>query len=278
MRIIDAHQHFWQFNPARDTWMTPGVMDNIRQDFMPEDLYPILDQHGIQDTIAVQVEQSEAENRFLLDLAEKYDWISGVVGWIDLRNPDIGERLITYRKEKKLVGFRHILQSEPPALMMDPDFIFGLEQLAVNGYTYDLLIYWHQMEEAIEMISQLPELQVVLDHIGKPDIRDARILKWRKGITRLAEMPNVYCKISGMLTEAHWQYWKPHDLVPYLDLTFQVFGTNRCMFGSDWPVCTLASTYQDWFEVISRYMQKFSVEEQEAIFSGNCKRFYRLDK
>lgn len=278
MRIIDAHQHFWQFNPARDTWMTPGIMDNIRQDFMPEDLHPILDQHGIQETIAVQVEQSEAENRFLLDLAEKHDWISGVVGWIDLRNPDIGEKLATYRKEKKLVGFRHILQSEPPSIMIDPDFLFGLEQLAANGYTYDLLIYWHQMEEAIEMISQLPELPVVLDHIGKPDIRDARILKWRKGITRLAEMPNVYCKISGMVTEAHWQYWTPQDLLPYLDLTFQVFGTNRCMFGSDWPVCTLASTYQHWFEVISKYLQKFSLEEQQAIFAGNCKQFYRINK
>jgi L-fuconolactonase len=278
MKIIDAHQHFWKFSPARHTWITPGVMEKIRRDFMPDDLRPILDQHAINGTVAIQVDQTEAETRFLLDLANEYDWISGVVGWIDLRSPDIAEKLKNYRKEKKLVGFRHILQSEPSGLMTDSDFIYGLDQLARAGYTYDLLIYWHQMEEAIEMVSQLPDLRIVLDHIGKPDIRDGRILKWAKGIARLAEKPNVWCKISGMVTEAHWQYWKPEDLIPYLDLTFQLFGPGRCLFGSDWPVCTLASTYQDWLQLVTGYLHKFSESEQQAVLSGNCERFYQLSR
>ena len=278
MDIIDAHQHFWKYNPVRDTWMTPGIMDKIRTDFLPEDLFPLLEQRRVTGTIAVQADQSEAETRFLLDLANQYDWILGVVGWIDLRSSNIKEKLAAYSKENKLVGFRHILQAEPVSFMEDPDFIFGLDQLAGLGYTYDLLIYWHQLDAAIELVRQLPDLSIVLDHIGKPDIRDGRILKWSKGLARLAECPNVFCKISGLATEAHWQYWKPDDLLPYLDLTFQLFGPERCMFGSDWPVSTLATTYEDWLDLALNYFKKFSPAEQTAILSDNCRRFYGIGK
>jgi L-fuconolactonase len=278
MEIIDAHQHFWKYDPVRDTWMTPGIMDKIRTDFLPEDLFPLLEQRNVSGTIVVQADQSDSETRFLLDLANQHDWILGVVGWIDLQSANIKEKLAAYSKEKKLVGFRHILQAEPVSLMSDPDFIFGLDQLAGFGYTYDLLIYWHQLDAAIELVSQLPDLSIVLDHIGKPDIRDGRILKWSKGLARLAESPNVFCKISGMVTEAHWQYWKPDDLVPYLDLTIQLFGPERCMFGSDWPVSTLATTYEDWLDLTLRYFEKFSLAEQAGILSGNCKRFYGIRK
>ncbi|MCB0664818.1 MAG: amidohydrolase family protein [Saprospiraceae bacterium] len=276
--IIDSHQHFWRFNADRDTWMTPGIMDKIRRDFLPEDLKPIFDQLDITGTIAVQADQSEEETRFLLDLANQYDWITGVVGWIDFRSKDINAKLKEYRKEKKLVGFRHILQAEPSEYFTDPDFLYGVDQLAAHGYTYDLLIYWHQLDDAIEFSRNFPDLPIVLDHIGKPDIRDGRILKWSKGIRMLAEMPNVYCKISGMVTEAHWLYWQPEDLPPYLDLTFEYFGPERCMYGSDWPVCTLASTYEHWFEVINGYMDQFSENDRESFYHLNCQRFYRLDK
>lgn len=273
---IDSHQHFWKFQAQRDTWMTPGIMDNIRKDFLPADLKPILDQLGITGTVAVQADQSEEETRFLLDLAGQYDWIKGVVGWIDFRAPDIKDRLQKYRKENKLVGFRHILQSEPVSLIKDTDFLFGVDQLASLGYTYDLLIYWHQMEAAVEFASHFPELPIVLDHIGKPDIRDGRILKWSRGMRALADMPNIYCKVSGLVTEAHWLYWQPEDLPPYLDLAFEYFGTERCMYGSDWPVCTLASTYERWFEIINTYTTQFNDDETASFYYKNCQRFYRI--
>lgn len=275
--VIDAHQHFWKFESERDSWMTPGIMDQIRHDFLPDDLKPILDRLKISGTIAIQADQSIEETRFLLDLAGKYDWIQGVVGWIDFKSADIREKLQQYRSEKKLVGFRHILQSEPVSFMADPDFIYGIDQLAAYGFTYDLLIYWHQMDAAIEFCSLFPDLPIVLDHIGKPDIRDGRILKWQRGLKRLAEMPNIYCKVSGMVTEAHWQYWQEEDMPPYLDITFDSFGTERCMYGSDWPVCTLASTYERWYEVISAYTQQFNSNETEAFYSSNCQQFYGLD-
>ncbi|NND32214.1 MAG: amidohydrolase family protein [Saprospiraceae bacterium] len=277
MKIIDSHQHFWNFQPARDTWMTPGTMDKIRRDFQPEDLLPLLDRHNIDGTVAIQVDQTEDENEFLLSLAKKHPWILGVVGWIDLKSPDIEEKLSRF-KDPKLVGFRHILQSEPAEFMADPHFIAGLEQLSRFNFTYDLLIYWHQLEAAIELASELPDLHIVLDHIAKPDIRDGRILKWSRGIRKLADMPNVYCKISGMVTEAHWQYWKPDDFTPYLNLVFETFGPDRCMFGSDWPVCTLAATYQDWFEYVSEFISVFDAKQQENIMGGNCRRFYKLLK
>jgi L-fuconolactonase len=160
--------------------------------------------------------------------------------------------------------------------MADPDFLVGLEQLSRFGFTYDLLIYWHQMDEAVTMIEDLPDLKIVLDHIGKPDIKDGRILKWSKGIKKLAKMPNVYCKISGLVTEAHWQYWHPEDLLPYLDIVFEYFGPQRCMYGSDWPVSTLAATYQEWFEFLVNYLSKFSADIQQAVLAGNCRDFYNL--
>lgn len=278
MNIIDAHQHFWQFDPKRDTWMTPGIMEKIRKDFLPEDLEVIMKRLGISGTIAVQADQSEAETSFLLGLADQHPSILGVVGWLDLKDPEITQNLAKWSRHQKLVGLRHILQAEPPGFMSDPDFQAGLEQLSRFGFTYDLLIYWHQMDEAIAMIEDLPDLKIVLDHIGKPDIRDGRILKWSKGLKKLAEMPNVCCKISGLVTEAHWQYWQPEDFLPYLDLVFEYFGPQRCMFGSDWPVSTLASTYQDWFEFLINYLNKFSPGMQQAVLADNCRSFYNLPK
>ncbi|MCB0689155.1 MAG: amidohydrolase family protein [Saprospiraceae bacterium] len=277
MMAIDSHQHFWKFNQERDSWMTPGIMENIRRDFLPDDLKPILDQLGIEGTIAVQADQSREETDFLLELASDYPWIKGVVGWVDFRSPDIREQLQEYRSDHKLVGFRHILQSEAVSLMADTDFLYGIDQLAGLNFTYDLLIYWHQLEAAIDFVAQFPDLPIVLDHVGKPDIKDGRILKWSKGMAQLAEMPNVYCKVSGMVTEAHWLYWQEEDFLPYFDQTFELFGVDRCMFGSDWPVCTLASTYEQWFSTVQTYMARFSDSEQKAFFNTNCHRFYGFD-
>ncbi len=273
---VDAHQHFWNFDPDRDKWMTAGTMDQIRRDFTPEQLRVLLDQNDVTGSIAVQADQSEEETKFLLDLASEHSWIRGVVGWIDLRSDTLEERLQHYRRYEKLVGFRHVLQSEPASYMLEPTFIEGVSKLSKYGFTYDLLIYWHQFESAIEMVQQLPEVRIVLDHIGKPDIKDGRILKWAKGISRLAEMPNVFCKISGLATEAHWQYWKNSDFDAYLELTFQLFGPARCMYGSDWPVCTLATSYGEWIDYVRLYISKYSEAEQKAIMGGNCLQFYGL--
>jgi len=275
---IDSHQHFWVFDSDRDTWMTPGTMNAIRKDFLPSDIKPILDRHHIDGCVSVQADQSDAETQFLLAQASENDFVKGVVGWIDLKGSDLRDNLISYKKEKKLVGFRHIIQSEPKGFMLDEDFIEGLHCLAETDYTYDLLIYWYQLEEAIEMIKSVPaHLNIVLDHIAKPNIRDGRILKWEKGMEILAGFPNVYCKVSGLVTEAHWQYWKTDDLDVYLERSIGLFGIDRCMFGSDWPVCTLAATYQEWVEYLEILQNKFSAEELAGFWGENCARFYKLN-
>lgn len=277
MTTIDSHQHFWKFDPERDKWMTPGTMDKIRRDFLPGELLNIFQRENIDGSIAVQAAQTIEETEFLLDLAEEHRFIRGVVGWIDLRDPQLPEKLVKYNDADKLVGFRHILQAEENDYMLDPDFITGIRSITSFGYTYDLLIYWHQLDEAIVMVEQLPETKIVIDHLAKPDVRDGRILKWSKGMKALGSMPNVYCKISGVVTEAHWQYWQVDEFGAYLDIVFEEFGPERCMFGSDWPVMTLASTYHDWVQYVRQYIARFNDKEQANIMGQNCLNFYNLE-
>jgi L-fuconolactonase len=273
---IDAHQHFWKYDRLKHEWITDDMVA-IANDFLPPHLEPILEENGFDGCVAVQVDQSDAENDFLLDLAHKNDWIKGVIGWIDLQSVDIGERLARYKTFEKLKGFRHILQGEEDrALMLKPSFLRGTRALQQMNYTYDILIFPDQLQYAIPFVRSFPEQKFVLDHLAKPYIKDKKIEGWQADIQQLASCKNVSCKISGMVTEAHWQRWRAEDFTPYLDAVVESFGTGRVMFGSDWPVCLLAAGYRDVLGIVSEYFSTFTKSEQDGFFGGNAVQFYNL--
>lgn len=272
---IDAHQHFWQYNRERDAWIT-DEMRVIQRDFFPEDLLPQLKVHGMDGTVAVQADQSEAETRFLLELANQHPFIKGVVGWLDLRSPTIEARLEQFSSFKRLKGVRHIVQAEPTGFLLQPEFQRGVAALRTYSYTYDILIREHQLEEAIAFVTMFPEQKFVVDHLAKPNIGAGEINRWGKLILELARRSNVSCKLSGMITEADWKSWKRDDFTPYLDLVVNAFGTKRLMYGSDWPVCLVAGTYPDQFSIITDYIASFSESEKQAILGENAVRFYNL--
>lgn len=276
MKRIDAHQHFWKFDPVRDSWITDD-MSVIRRDFLPQDLEPLLKAHGFDGCVVVQSDQSETENTFQLDNAEKHAFIKGVVGWVDLRADNIEERLASYSQFPKLKGFRHILQGEADrALMLRSDFKHGISKLNKFGYTYDILIFPDQLAYTKEFVQTFPDQPFVIDHIAKPYIKDKKISDWEKDIKAVAEYENVYCKISGMVTEADWGNWKVEDFTPYIGVIVEAFGTDRIMFGSDWPVCQVAATYSQVVELVKGYFASFSTHEQEMFFGGNASAFYKL--
>lgn len=274
---IDAHQHFWKFDPIRDSWITDD-MKVIRRDFLPADLQPLLQETGIDGCIAVQADQSEDENEYLLSHAEHNDFIKGVVGWVDLRHPDIEQRLQHYKKYPKLKGFRHVLQSETNrALMLSSSFKQGIGLLKTYGYTYDILIYPDQLGYTKEFAAAFPDQPFVLDHIAKPHIKDRYITdEWRDAMRAVAANANLYCKISGMVTEADWYHWKPEHFRVYLDTVVEAFGTSRILYGSDWPVCLVAASYRQVYDIVRDYFSSFSTDEQAAFFGGNAIKIYNL--
>jgi L-fuconolactonase len=252
-------------------------MKVIQKDFMPEDLEPVIKAKGIYGCVAIQSDQSEEENNFLIRCADNHEWIKGIVGWIDLQSPDITERLDYYQSFPKLKGFRHILQGETDrALMLRPAFSAGIEALTKYNFTYDILIQPDQLMLARELALRLPEQKFVLDHIGKPDIKNGSSTDWEEDIKLLAGCKNVYCKISGMVTEADWKKWKPEQIKPYLDTVVTAFGTGRIMFGSDWPVCLLAAQYEEITGMADDYFSSLTTTEQTAFWSGNAISFYNL--
>jgi L-fuconolactonase len=274
---IDAHQHFWRYNPARDGWITEE-MSIIRRDFLPDDLLPELHACEIDGCIAVQADPSEDETLFLLDLAAHCDKIKAVVGWVNLSAPNVAERLEYFSQFKKLRGFRHVAQSEPAdRFLLGDDFCRGIRALQNFGFAYDILIYPRQLPAAIELVQRFPEQKFVLDHMAKPHIRTGEIDSWAAQIRRLAASPNVYCKLSGMVTEAHWDRWRTEDFRPYLDVVFEEFGCGRLMFGSDWPVCLVAGNYRQVKDLIDDYVQIFPEEKRKLIFGANAAAFYGLD-
>lgn len=274
--IIDSHVHFWQFDPVRDNWIT-DEMSLLKNDFMPEDLLPELSSNHIDGCVAVQADQSYTETGFLLMLAEKDPFIKGVVGWVDLRAKNITEKLEYYSSFEKFKGVRHIVQAEPQDdFLLRDDFRKGIAKLQQFGLTYDLLIYPRHLSYAAELVSLYPDQRFVVDHIAKPDIKEKELLNWEKGIRRIAQYPNVYCKLSGMFTEADWKHWKADDFVPYMDVVLNAFGTDRVMFGSDWPVCLLAVSYQQSLDVLQQYIKQLSAEEKAKVIGLNTQNFYRL--
>jgi L-fuconolactonase len=276
MTKIDSHQHFWKFDPVRDNWIDSS-MSVIQRDFYPGDLKPILDKHEISGCVAVQADQSDTETEFLLDLAEKNDFIKGVVGWVDLRAHDIARKLENYSQFKKIKGFRHVLQGEADrALMLSPSFTNGINALRVNDFTYDVLIFPDQLGYAHQLVKTFGGRRFVIDHIAKPDIKNKNIEKWANGMRALAKHENVWCKISGMVTEADWQNWQISDFEPYLDTVFGAFGTKKVMFGSDWPVCNVAGGYDKMISIVENYTAKLSAEEQARFWGLNAIEFYKL--
>lgn len=253
-------------------------MSLLKRDFLPADIAPELKTNGIDASVAVQAEQSEDETRFLLQLAADDSKIAGVVGWADLRSPEIDERLAHFSREKKLRGFRHIAQDEPDNhFLMGEDFVRGVSKLEARGFTYDILIYPRQFRAARELVEKLPEQHFVIDHLAKPDVKNGTNAKeWASHMRAIAQNSNVYCKISGLVTEADWSGWKTADFKQYLDLVFEAFGPERLLFGSDWPVCLLAASYEQVKRIVEEYLTGRTEAEKEKIFGGNAIRFYNL--
>lgn len=273
---IDSHQHFWRYNPIRDQWIT-SEMAVLQRDFLPEHLVPELRISGIDGCIAVQADQSEAETLFLLQMARSSEVIRGMVGWVDLCSENLGDRLEAFSKEPKLRGFRHIVQAEPDdRFMLRAPFLRGIGCLRAFDFTYDILVYPRQLPAAIDLVAKHSDQPFVIDHIGKPEIKAKRNMPWCQHMRELAENTNVYCKVSGLVTEADWQHWQADDFKPYLDVVFESFGIDRIMFGSDWPVCLLAATYAQVVQIVSDYTSYFSASDKENIFGLNAARFYGI--
>ncbi len=276
IKRIDAHQHFWQYDPAKHIWMSEN-MGILKTDYFPADLAPLLTQCALKGCVAVQANQAEEENTFLLNLAKKHDFIKGIVGWVDLRSENVEEPLKYYQQFPKIKGFRHVLHDEAQRdFMLRPDFKKGISHLKKYNYTYDILIFTDQLAFTIDFIKAFPEQPFVIDHIAKPLIKQQIVGDWKDYMVKIASYKNVSCKISGLVTEADWTGWKKEDFKAYLDIVVEAFGTHRIMYGSDWPVCQLAATYEAQYDIVKDYFSRFSTIEQNKFFGGNAKRFYNL--
>lgn len=272
---LDAHQHFWAYDAAQYPWIEPG--SPLQRDWLPADLQREQAKVGFAGSIAVQARQTLEESRWLLTLADHAPSIRGVVGWVDLRAENVGHDLTILSQHPRFLGVRHVVQDEPdPNFMLQPEFLRGLGLLARHKLTYDILIYPAQLPAAIEVVRKLPEQPFVLDHIAKPPIKEHGLSPWREQIRELAKAPNLHCKVSGMVTEADLAHWKPADFVPYLEIIFEAFGAERLMFGSDWPVCLRAASYEQVFHLVDDFTRSLSEEARAGLFGGNAAKFYRV--
>ena len=273
---LDAHQHFWKFDPVRDAWITAD-MQVIQRDFLPADLLREINTHKIDGTIAVQADESETETRFLLEQAEENDFIKGVVGWIDLKHEMLDIQLQEWKKFPKLKGFRTITQGKPDdQYFKNKSFQQGIRQLTANRFTYDLLIYHDQLPAAIQFTERFPDQAFMLDHLGKPAITAGEIKRWKENIRVLSQHPRTFCKLSGLITEADWKKWRYEDLSPYLEIAGEYFGVDRLCFGSDWPVCLLAGSYGKVTEIITRFLQQVEPADRDKIWGANAANFYQI--
>jgi L-fucono-1,5-lactonase len=273
---IDAHQHFWVYDARQYDWIDDS-MAALRREFLPDALQPELERAGFQGCIAVQARQTTEETRWLLELAEASPFILGVVGWVDLQSPDVRSQLQAFARNPKLVGVRHVVQGEPDErFMLRPEFLRGISVLEEFNLAYDILIYPKHLPVAAEFVRQFPRLRFVLDHLAKPPIKSGSLQPWERGIRELAGFPNVFCKLSGLVTEADWRKWKPEHIAPYLDVAFDCFGVERLMIGSDWPVCTVAASYARAMGVVKDHIGRQPIQAQEAILGGNAQRFWKL--
>jgi len=273
---IDAHQHFWVYDQSEYAWIDDS-MASLRRDFLPNDLKIELGRKGFQGSVAVQARQTLEETRWLLELATDASFILGVVGWVDLRSSNVRSQLEAFAGNPKLVGIRHIVQSEPnDRFLLQPEFLRGISLLEEFDLAYDLLIYPKHLPVAAEFVRRFPRQRFVLDHLAKPPIKSGSLRPWERGMRELGTLPNVFCKLSGLVTEADWQNWKPEHIVPYMDVAFETFGPRRLMIGSDWPVCTLAASYTRAIDLVESYLSQHATEVQDAALGENAQQFWKL--
>jgi L-fuconolactonase len=273
---IDSHQHFWVYDPAKDSWIVEG-MEVIMKDFAPADVLPMLKRNVFDGCVAVQADQSEQETSYLLDLAKKNPFIMGVVGWVDFCADNIAERLEYFSQFPKLKGFRHIVQAEPDDnFLLRPDFCRGISLLKEYNFTYDILIYPKHLPVALEFVKRFPGQTFVLDHLAKPLIKDQLIDQWKQDILPFKDFENVSCKMAGLATEADWKHWKMGDFQQYVEVVFDVFGPDRLLFGSDWPVCTLAASFDQVVDILEYTSSFLGREARKKLWGDNCSRIYNL--
>jgi L-fuconolactonase len=273
---IDAHHHLWQYNAAEYGWLDDD-MRALRRDFLPKDLSAELAAGGIDGSVAVQARQTLDETRWLLDMADQCDAIRGVVGWAPIAGEDFPGVMEEFEHRTKLKGLRHVIQGEPDEnYILRADFNSGILAMQGSGLVYDILIYERHLPQTIEFVDEYPDQIFVLDHIAKPRIGAGIIEPWAENLRELALRQNVWCKVSGLVTEADWKSWTPETLRPYLDVVVDAFGVGRLMAGSDWPVCLVATQYAQWFEVLRTYFAGFSESERDAIFGGTAMDVYQL--
>ena len=274
--IIDSHQHFWKYEPVKHSWID-DEMAVIRRDFLPEDLKTIYDENGIDGCVAVQADQTLEETNFLLELAAENDFVKGVVGWANLRDKNIDATLEKYFMNKKLKGWRHVVQEEPDHnFLIRSEFKRGIAFLEKYDYTYDILVFPHQLGSVLEFVKHFPYQKFVIDHIAKPYIKDEFYEGWAVLMKEIAKQENVYCKFSGMITEADYHSWKPEQIHPYMFLVLETFGPERVMYGSDWPVCLVAGNYNQVKGLVVDFISSLSTTEKKAIMGENAIQFYNL--
>ncbi len=274
--IIDAHQHFWKYDKEKHAWIDDS-MSQLKKDYLPKELKKVYQENGIEGCIAVQAEQSILETDFLLRLASENDFIKGIVGWVDLRSEKVEEQLRHYSRFEVIKGFRHVVQDEKdPKFLLKEDFKKGISLLGGYGFRYDLLIFPHQLESAVELVAEFPHQRFVIDHIAKPNIKNGMDHDWKALIHLIGKSEHVYCKLSGMVTEADWNDWRVDDFVPFMDVIFDAFGPDRIMFGSDWPVCLLSASYPKVKGIVEAYLSKLDEKVRDKVMGKNAIAFYNL--
>lgn len=277
MPTIDSHHHFWRYDPVAYDWID-DTMRTIRRDFLPGDLRRATSEAAIDGVISVQARQSLEETRWLLGLANQHDWVRGVVGWVPLASPNVKRVLESLAAERKLIGVRHVVQGE-----LDEDFILrddfngGVAALREFGLRYDILIFERHLPQTIRFVDRHPNQVFILDHIAKPRIKAGELDPWRRNLAELARRGNVYCKVSGMVSEADPRDWTVEQLRPYFDIVLGAFGPDRVMFGSDWPVCLVGVEYARWANIVRKWTQRLSQSARERIFGGTAIEAYGLD-
>lgn len=273
---VDAHQHFWHYTETDYGWIDDR-MRVLRRDFLPDDLAPLLHEHDFDVSVAVQARQLDAETRWLLELAEKSEVVGGVVGWVDLLDEQLEQALSEYSSNSWLKGFRHVLQDEPDdAFMLQPDFVSGVATLAAHDLCYDILVFERQLGSVRSLVAELPEMRLVIDHIAKPEILNDSWQSWADNMAVLAEHAHLHCKLSGMVTEADWQGWTPATFERYIAHVLDCFGADRVMFGSDWPVCTVAASYPQVVNIVKEFVEHRCPDAEDDVFGATAARFYQL--
>ena len=274
--IVDAHQHFWNYDARKHSWIDDS-MQNIQRNFTPADLQIVFEKNNIDGCVTVQVEQTEEETIHLIESAKQYSFIKGIVGWTDIQSPDITERLDFFKQFSIVKGFRHIVQAEHDEFLYDQNFRKGISSLQQYDFTYDMLVYPRQLKAATDFAGAFPNQLFVLDHLAKPYIKDGLIDEWKKHINALASPGNIWCKLSGLVTEADWHHHPYNHFIPYLEVAVEAFGINRIMFGSDWPVCLVADSYENVVSIVNEFFGSFTKEEREKFFALNAIEFYNLN-